>query len=150
MVSFRRRYEPGFPRWTDFRPRGGVHRADRPVGQLVRPCRQLDGRPSDEACGLCDPGASRLVTLTVPFSDTAAASPPLAITPAPCTVLQITSGATLSRSIRPRERKGHKGPFSEVPAPPSRTGTGRRMAPAPRIQRRFLAGAHAITALSQS
>jgi len=94
MVSFRRRYEPGFPRWTDFRPRGGVHRADRPVGQLVHPCRQLDGRPSDEACGLCDPGASRLVTLTVPFSDTAAASPPLAITPAPRTVLQITSGAT--------------------------------------------------------
>ena len=32
------------------------------------------------------------------------------------------------------ERKRHKGPFSEVPAPPSRTGTGRRMAPPPRIQ----------------
>src|SRR6266446_570552 len=29
------------------------------------------------------------------------------------------------------ERKRHKGPFSEVPAPPSRTGTGRRMAPPP-------------------
>jgi hypothetical protein len=28
--------KPGFPIWTDFRPRGGVRRADRPVGQLVQ------------------------------------------------------------------------------------------------------------------
>jgi hypothetical protein len=29
-----------FPLWTDFRPRDGVHRADRPVGQLVYPSQQ--------------------------------------------------------------------------------------------------------------
>ncbi len=33
------------------------------------------------------------------------------------------------------ERKRHKGSFSEVPAPPSRTGTGRRMAPPPGYRR---------------
>ena len=29
--------QPGFPIWIDFRLRGGVHRADRPVGQPVQP-----------------------------------------------------------------------------------------------------------------
>jgi hypothetical protein len=43
---------------------------------LVHPSRQLDGSPSVEVWGLCDPGASRLVTLIVLFRDTAAASPP--------------------------------------------------------------------------
>src|SRR2546425_10271941 len=61
--------------------------------KLVHPSRQLDGSPSDEAWDRCDLGASRLVTLTVPFRDTAAASPPLLMAPAPCPV-GITSGAT--------------------------------------------------------
>jgi hypothetical protein len=75
--------------------------------QFVHPGRQRDGRPSDGAGGLCDPGASRLVTLTVPFSDTAAASSSLGIAPAPCAVLQITSGATrVARYARESDERG--------------------------------------------
>jgi hypothetical protein len=75
--------------------------------QFVHPCRQRDGRPSDGVGGLCDPGASRLVTLTVPFSDTAAASSSFGIAPAPGTVLQITSGATrVARYARESAERG--------------------------------------------
>jgi hypothetical protein len=43
--------------------RDDLHRAARPVGQLVQSLahsfQQVDGNPSDEAWGLCDSGASR-------------------------------------------------------------------------------------------
>jgi hypothetical protein len=50
-----------------------------------------------------------LVTLTVPFSDTTAASPPLLMAPAPRAVLQITSGATrVARYARESAERGSR------------------------------------------
>jgi hypothetical protein len=39
MAPLVKAIQPEFPIWTDCRPHGGVHRADRPVGQHVYPSR---------------------------------------------------------------------------------------------------------------
>jgi len=102
---------PGFPRWTDFRPRGGVHRADRPVGPLVHSsftlADQLNDRTSGEAWGRCDPVLLRLVTLTGSSRDTTARPLSAAHCSAPGPVLRITSGAMqVARCARGSAHRG--------------------------------------------
>jgi len=69
------RSSPGFPIWTDRRPRDGVHRAAHPVGQLVNTSQHVNNSHPGKPCGLCGPMPPSLVTPTVSFKDTAAASP---------------------------------------------------------------------------
>src|SRR6266852_5774184 len=69
------RSSPGFPIWTDRRPRDGVHRAAHPVGQLVNTSQHVTNSHPGEPGGLCGPVPPSLATPTVSFKDTAAASP---------------------------------------------------------------------------
>jgi hypothetical protein len=66
--------------------------ADRPVGPLVQSSFTLPDRLMavllKKPGGLCDPDASRLVTLTVPFRDTAATAPPPPLAEAPSALAQ--------------------------------------------------------------
>ena len=56
---------------------GGVHRADRPVSQLVHASRHVDGGASGKPWGLSD-RCFRVRSQTVPSRDTAAESSPVA------------------------------------------------------------------------
>jgi hypothetical protein len=80
----------------------GVHRADRPVGQLVQPFRQVDRSPSGEPWGLFDPVLPGLVTPPVSFRDTAPGSPSAAHCPRFLSGIQDHVGGHASRSICPR------------------------------------------------
>lgn len=85
-----------------FRPRGGAHRTDRPVGQLVHPVRHVDGSHSRGASTVRGPVLVSVVTSAVLFRDTSPASTPTAHRPRPyCGALDHV-GCHASRSMRPR------------------------------------------------
>src|SRR5262245_30780544 len=100
LLVWVRAAQPEFATWTDFRPRDGVHRADRPVGQLVYPfptgltaVLERSPRPARRR-------TARVTHLTVPWTDTAAAWLPRPS--ALCKGVQLHVGCHASRSLRPR------------------------------------------------
>src|SRR5712692_74243 len=91
-----------FRLWSHSASHGGVHRADRPVSQLVHASRHVDGGASGKPWGLCDRVLLGSVTPTVPSRDSAAESPPVAHSRRSLYGPAYHVGCHASRLMRPR------------------------------------------------
>src|SRR6266542_2779426 len=111
-----------FPIWTAGRPRGGAHRANRPVGQLVHRFRHADGRHSRGASRVRGPVLVSLAVWTLLFRDTSSASTPMLIEPPPAVGPAITSDAT--RVARCARASGERGSRSSDFRPAGGRSTG--------------------------
>jgi hypothetical protein len=94
--------QPGFPIWIDCRPRDRVHRAGRPVGQLVHVSQHLNGSHSGEPQGLCEPLPPSVIAATTSSKDTAATALLAAHPRRPRAIAPAHVGCHASRSMRRR------------------------------------------------